>query len=402
MTKNVIVTDENGTYVGTTYPKRARGLVKNGRAIFVDDCTIRLSGGKIPSEINLNQTEGKQMNYIYFNPRKWSFEQTQTNTQFPFGNGFPQPDCFEQSVGERSFINDFDGSLVECLMFGDWDTPCVRAVSNSLSLMPETEYSFVFWLNGGENDRNSEVCRLEISFAQDPDDCYSYKLNRGFIKPLLHKQGWELYSIPFVTPATGGDTVEANFAFVSGYAPMAVKQAKALSAYEGWEDEPDEFAKQRPQRHNLVFEDGWPSINMYGGDRYSTEVLRKKKSQNMDQYRQMMQDVAENVSHKAMDLAASAKQVAKDIAQGTRQMAETYRENAEQRKAEAQQAAAQAQWEEAQRQWAEAQAQWAEAQKQQAEAQRQQAEAQEQLRNAQTEVHDVAFEEVKEKAFEED
>ena len=196
--------------------------------------------------------------------------------------------------------------------------------------------------------------------------------------------------------------MEANFAFVSGYAPMAVKQARELSAYEGWEDEPDEFAKQRPQRHNLVFEDGWPSINMYGGDRYSTEVLRKKKSQNMDQYRQMMQDVAENVSHKAMDLAASAKQVAKDIAQGTRQMAETYRENAEQRKAEAQQAAAQAQWEEAQRQWAEAQAQWAEAQKQQAEAQRQQAEAQEQLRNAQTEVHDVAFEEVKEEAFEED
>ena len=32
MTKNVSVIDESGRLIGTTYPKRARGLVKNGRA----------------------------------------------------------------------------------------------------------------------------------------------------------------------------------------------------------------------------------------------------------------------------------------------------------------------------------------------------------------------------------
>lgn len=35
MTKNVSVVDESGRLIGSTYPKRARGLVKNGRARYV-------------------------------------------------------------------------------------------------------------------------------------------------------------------------------------------------------------------------------------------------------------------------------------------------------------------------------------------------------------------------------
>ena len=42
MEKNVIVKDEFGKQVGFTYPKRARGLVKNGRAEYVGDCEIRM------------------------------------------------------------------------------------------------------------------------------------------------------------------------------------------------------------------------------------------------------------------------------------------------------------------------------------------------------------------------
>lgn len=43
MAKNVIVVDENGNKYGATYPKRAKGLVKNGRARFIDDETICLA-----------------------------------------------------------------------------------------------------------------------------------------------------------------------------------------------------------------------------------------------------------------------------------------------------------------------------------------------------------------------
>ena len=333
MTKNVTVTDENGTYVGTTYPKRAKGLVKNGRALFVDDCTIRLSGETEPSDDTLNQSEVKQMNYIYFNPREWSLEQTQYNTQYQNGNGFFHQTSYKQAAMERSFINDVDGSLIESLMFGGWNEAYVRVSSGNLSLQPDTENCFVFWLNGGENDKNSEICQLQIIFSNNPSDCYTYKLNRNYIKSLLHKQGRELYSIPFKTPFSEQSSVDTRFSFVAGNAPMAIKPAKDLSFYQDWEDEPDEFAANRPQRHNLVFEDGWPTIQMYGGDKYSTEVLRQKRDQSISgQHRQVIQGVAENVQQMAQGFATNAKQMAKGLAQNTRQLAEFYRENAEHRK----------------------------------------------------------------------
>ena len=309
MTKNVTVTDAQGNIIGTTYPKRASGLVKNGRAIFVDDCTIRLSGKPEPSD-TYNTSEVNQMNYIFFNPRNWSFDQMQNNNQNSFGYG--RNNGFSKSFpAERSFINDFDGSLVESLMFGDWNTSYARAVSKELSLLPDTEYCFIFWLNGGENDSGSEICRLQITFGGNWDDCYTYKLNRNYIKPVLHKDGWELYSIPFRTPvayasagfgtvssgfgiATAGSvaasvapqsdnsdtapTIATYLSFIAGAAPMAIKPAKELNAYADWEDAPDEFASERPQRHNLVFADGWPSISQYGGDQYSTEALRAKRA----------------------------------------------------------------------------------------------------------------------------
>ena len=41
--KNIRVIDEQGTEYETTYPKRAKGLVKNGRARFIDEHTICLA-----------------------------------------------------------------------------------------------------------------------------------------------------------------------------------------------------------------------------------------------------------------------------------------------------------------------------------------------------------------------
>ena len=41
--KNVIVVDEQGNEYEATYPKRAKGLVKNGRARFLDESTICLA-----------------------------------------------------------------------------------------------------------------------------------------------------------------------------------------------------------------------------------------------------------------------------------------------------------------------------------------------------------------------
>lgn len=281
MTKNVTVTDETGRIIGTTYPRRARGLVKNGRALYVDDCTIRLSARAKPSD---EKSEVRQMNYIFLNPREWSVgdaaQPSFAFSQGPFPQiGFPQ----EQVSAERTFINDFDGELVEVITLGGWNEQHAEVVSRVYRLTPDTEYSFVFWLNGGENDKSSETCLLKVDFSGGPGSIgYSnvYKLNRNYIKPKLHCQGWELYVIKFRTPGGVSEAepvsdIGVRLTFVSGAAPMAVKPAREPDFYKDWKDEPDEFAAQRPQRHNIVFEDGWPSIHMYGGNKYSTEVLRR-------------------------------------------------------------------------------------------------------------------------------
>ena len=59
--KNISVIDENGNEYEATYPKRARGLVKKGRARFVDDNTICLA---CPPDImeDTNMSDNKNVN----------------------------------------------------------------------------------------------------------------------------------------------------------------------------------------------------------------------------------------------------------------------------------------------------------------------------------------------------
>lgn len=57
MTKNIDVLDENGNITGQTYPKRAKGLVKSGRAEFVDDGAIRLTAPTLHAERTENMAK---------------------------------------------------------------------------------------------------------------------------------------------------------------------------------------------------------------------------------------------------------------------------------------------------------------------------------------------------------
>jgi len=65
MGKNVIVVDELGNTYEATYPKRAKGLVKNGRARFVDDTTICLAcPPKEKTEDEMMSENKKQQNVV--------------------------------------------------------------------------------------------------------------------------------------------------------------------------------------------------------------------------------------------------------------------------------------------------------------------------------------------------
>ena len=66
MEKNVIVVDEKGKELGATYPKRAKGLVKKGRARFIDVNRIclacpaeEITEDEIMSDIKIDKATGE-------------------------------------------------------------------------------------------------------------------------------------------------------------------------------------------------------------------------------------------------------------------------------------------------------------------------------------------------------
>ncbi len=266
MTKNegsltVSVLDSDGNIVGMTYPKRAKGLVKKGRAQYVSDNEIRLE----QTDPTCENTEDLKMdniqntkttkNYILFNPKKWQIH----------------PDV-PNSKAERFFINSpLDESLTEVYSLGNWGWDWSEITGGMMTLEKNTEYHFVFWLNGGENDRDDETCQCHIMFGNNSFSIEKenwerklvYKLNRSYIKPVKRYKGWLLFDIPFVTE----DKDYTQIRFVACGAPTAIMAASEPETYAELEDVVDEFADKRPQRHNIVFEDGWPTNTWYSTSR---------------------------------------------------------------------------------------------------------------------------------------
>lgn len=281
--RTVRVLGADGETIGSTYPKRAAGLVKKGRARYVSDRDIRLNVSdvmnfteetKMDNINNLGETKEiiavsaeslpasaerrapeQPVNRLFFSAREWAFNKA----------------C-KDNVGSRSFMEGPDGVIAEAYTIGNWSWNWTEILSRALILPKNTLHTFTFWLNGGENDRNNEVCRFEIVFNNDHENRYTYNLNRNFVKPLKKVNGWELYEIPFIT----GNNEYTELRFVAQNAPMTVLTAKDKSAYAGLADTVDEFEGERPQRHNIVFDDGWPNDNWY-----STKNLRAQREKRM-------------------------------------------------------------------------------------------------------------------------
>ena len=78
ITKNIRVIDEQGNEYEATYPKRARGLVKNGRARFINESTL----------------------CIACPPSEYLEDKIMTNINETMGNG-PRPASIPQSVAAK-------------------------------------------------------------------------------------------------------------------------------------------------------------------------------------------------------------------------------------------------------------------------------------------------------------
>lgn len=239
MTKNVVVVNKNNEVIGSTYPKRAAGLVKNGRAERLGDCTIRLFES---FRLTTNQTEDVIMsiNKLFFNPAEWSVNS----------------DC-EKSVVERYVFKGIDGECTQIYTLGNWGYNWSE-IYKDFELVKGWEYSFVFWLNGGENDRYNEVCQFRVCTDQDANGVI-YKLNRNFYTYKKHINGWYLYEVKFIA-----ESERVRLKFVSMSAFMSIMPAKDISEYDGIVDDP--IPEGKPQRHNIVFTNGWPEDKWYGGN----------------------------------------------------------------------------------------------------------------------------------------
>ena len=90
MTKNVNVVDDLGNRYVPTYAKRAKGLVKNGRARWVDENTICLACP--PSDIDLEDTEMENK----INPIDGIVVEATDSEQMPARNGLTLMDILER------------------------------------------------------------------------------------------------------------------------------------------------------------------------------------------------------------------------------------------------------------------------------------------------------------------
>ncbi|WP_124099756.1 hypothetical protein [Ruminococcus sp. Marseille-P6503] len=234
MTKNITVTDRHGNLIGTTYPKRAKGLVKNGRAEYISGCEIRLNTHAPIA----NDTEDKIMSKVIdFNAREFNFDKS----------------C-DSNVGSRLFITDCSGENTEVFEIGNWYWDWTQIICEK-QLEKNTEYVFRFAMTGGICDTRDETSQFVIcpiaegeNISSAWENRYAYSLAQAEYKPTLSKR-WgngfiRIYEIPFNTY----DCERFAFVFIAMHAAARIFPAKELSAYADFEDlSCDEYYAQRAQ-----------------------------------------------------------------------------------------------------------------------------------------------------------
>ena len=162
------------------------------------------------------------------------------------------------NIVSHSEVQGFAGTLTEAWQLGDWDYHWTAIVSTipveAGWLESGSEYRFCFWLNGGENTTRDEVCELEI-FGDSWEDRLTFRLNRDYTKPILEKNGWLLFGIPFTAPKA---SAALTFRFVAAGAVCTVAGIPDMDMAKCEALTPDERDLNKPQRHNIALPGGFP------------------------------------------------------------------------------------------------------------------------------------------------
>ncbi len=242
MEKNIIVTDELGKPIGTTYPKRAKGLVKNGRAEYAGDREIRLKDTRIPTVENHTE-EVKMSKTINFSARDFKLEDT----------------C-NSNVGVRGFMT-IDGETTEVWEIGDWGWNWTSLVRDVKGLEKNTDYIFRFAMTGGHTDDDKEVSMVHIARLTEPvptaaaegadpeisaqaeeeqarawDERYTYRIGKSNFEPVISKRDRTGLLRVFELPFNTGDSENWRIIIIAQHAVARFFAPKDNAFYSELED----------------------------------------------------------------------------------------------------------------------------------------------------------------------
>ncbi|MDR0821643.1 MAG: hypothetical protein LBN40_04160 [Oscillospiraceae bacterium] len=264
MTKNVTVTDEQGIHIGFTYPKRASGLIKKGRAERIGDLEIRLITNSsslsfnereffIMDDIDISNLEKEvdgllhveEVIELHIGDNTEATAQTESDTE-------TNADKEEQNVnrqstskrtslaGERltfitkdwktaanafrTTLNGADGKLTDAFFVGG--NSASGTIQSNFALQPSTAYVFSFWLSTKEY---GGAVTLSATFEGDESGKYVFGLSGGFITPAIKIGDWKLFEVPFTSGDTGAVTL--SFDVADSDAVAAITTAKPVEEY---------------------------------------------------------------------------------------------------------------------------------------------------------------------------
>lgn len=174
------------------------------------------------------------MNHIMFNTDDWNLDHRVTS-----------------NVGYVTEAKGYNGETASVWRLADWNWSWT-SLMHTFKPEKNTDYSFTFWLNGGENNRYDEVCSLEVWFDENWEARTEYKLNRQFTKAEKIVNGWNLYEIKF----NSANADKINLRFNCMGAPTFIAPAEKKEAYADIVSEVPDVS--RPQRANCFFANGYP------------------------------------------------------------------------------------------------------------------------------------------------
>ena len=222
MTKNIIVTDLNGNVTGTTYPKRARGLIKSGRAIEVDEQTIQLVSSVFTDAFsydkNSDKEESRMANIIDFKARGFKLA----------------ADC-TTNRGTRLIVTE-NGENVECFEIGQGGLE--TEIRRTVELEKDQDYVFRFTMKSRFVRGEFAESMVSIYFDEKGDG-YTYPLDRvdkNRFKPVICKKTDDGLLRVFELPFNSGDATECTIDVVVHDMTAWIYPAKEAAAYDALDD----------------------------------------------------------------------------------------------------------------------------------------------------------------------